>query len=108
MLKKIVYAALVSGLALPSMSAFSDDAFLKDRSNDYGVRVAGSDQESPFPEDNSKDYGIRLAGSDQNSPFPEDNSNDYGSAVASGDSAQAARTNSSTSAQFRSAGSPRW
>ena len=87
MLKSIVYTALVSGLVLPSLSASADDIFPKNHSNDYGTRVAGSDQDSPFPKDNSNDYGVRLAGSGEDGPFPEDNSNDYGSTVAARDSA---------------------
>jgi hypothetical protein len=82
MLKKIAYAALVSGLMFASLGASADDAFPEYNSIDYGVRIAGSELESVFPKDNSIDYGVRIAGSELESPFPRDNSNDYGITIA--------------------------
>ena len=61
MLKKIAYAALVSGLMFAPLGASADDAFPKDNSIDYGMHVAGSELESVFPKDNSIDYGITIA-----------------------------------------------
>ena len=68
MLKKVAYAMFVSGMLLASVSAAAGSSDWlyspfpdQSKSNDYGIRIAMTD-ESVFPDQSkSNDYGIRVA-----------------------------------------------
>jgi len=80
MLKKVTYAALVSGLLLAPLGVLAKHPYPAERDFVDGVRISKADSESPFPDQSdSNDYGIRVSKADTDSPFPDQSdSNDYG------------------------------
>lgn len=80
MLKKVTYAALVSGLLLAPLGVSAKHPYPAERDFVDGAHISRADSESPFPDQSGPtDYGIRISKVDSESPFPDQSDSiDYG------------------------------